>query len=174
MGPFGGWGVGTAHWGMIGMEGALLGRTWGGAEGAGLESTLQGLPSQPGTLGLSLQLLLLCLQLRHQLLGLKEAALQGIPLGPAGSHKHEGRPRWQRSRPVRDGAEPVCWTSARQGQASQSEGNRGPLIHFKSLQSNWTLHKKYFRWIKKLNAKAKQATKQLNYKNSRKNTDGIL
>lgn len=56
----------------------------------GERSTLQGLPSQPCTLGLSLQLLLLCLQLHRQLLGLQEAALQGVPLSPAENHQTMG------------------------------------------------------------------------------------
>ena len=110
--------------------GAVSGsRPWGtssgkGAEGAHRGSTLQGLPGQPCTPGLSLHLLLLCLQLHCQLLGLKEAALQGVPLGPAESSHHRrvthtGRgPCWTRQ----PGAHLLGWCPPRPGR--QSEGRQ--------------------------------------------------
>lgn len=63
--------------------------------GEGCQSTLQGLLGTPGALGLCLQMLLLCLQPLRQLLGLREAAFQRIPLGPAGNQqraRHQATP----------------------------------------------------------------------------------
>lgn len=135
------------------MGGQAQGR---GAEGAHRGSTLQGLPGQPCAPGLSLQLLLLCPQLRCQLLGLKEAALQGVPLGSAGSHHTTGESPTPAEDPAgRGSVEPICWDGVLQGRAVNQKADRGCLIHFKSLRTDWSPHRKHSRWIKKLNTKPK-------------------
>lgn len=96
----------------------------------GLRSTLQGLPCEPGALGLSLQLLLLHLQLCRQLLRLRKAALQRVPLSPAEKERtaarHPGGPAHARQ-PV---PSPKGRTVLAKARPEDQRTNRGHRIPF--------------------------------------------
>lgn len=110
------------------MEGALLGHVGRGETGGSCWSTLQGLPGLPGALGLSLQMFLLCLQLLCQLLSLKEAALQDIPLGPVENHQTAGQ---SPSDPFAVGR-----TALAKARLVSQRINRGHIFHLKSVKTN--------------------------------------
>lgn len=116
------------------MEGAPLGHVGRGETGGSWWSTLQGLPGLPGALGLSLQMFLLCLQLLCQLLGLKEAALQHIPLGPVENHQTAGQ----------SPSDPICsWpNSTSQGEVGKSERKQRAFPSSYISKNKWTSHKK--------------------------------